>query len=499
MAIRFITANIAGLVRKAKMEDRDYVVVPMVMMVEGVHEGSDGPVYYPAEELGHIPTTWNHKPIVVNHPKRNGSFISACEPSVCDTQKIGVIMNTKFTPATKKTPARLTAEAWVEEARIEKVDKRIADAIAAGNMLEVSIGVYSDLDEEPGIWNGESYNGIARNLKSDHLAILPDEVGACSIADGAGFLRVNERNANSTIREKLRAATLAILSEAGITVHGLTFSDITNALSTKLRETHKSDEDDGPGLWIDDVYEDYVVFWYGAKTWGQGYKMNGTTVELEGSKEEVKRSTHYARVTDGVIVGNEKTTTEEKKPMAKATKQTVDAIIANTGNTLGEDDREFLMGLDEERIAKFAVKPEPKQEPAPAPTANAGAPPAAAPAAPAPLTPEQWLAAAPPGHRDMFEDALRVNAQQRTSLISKITANKRNSFTAEELAGMRTPMLERLAAFATEDAAPAAGGNPFFMGFGAPAPAPTANAGAPAGEEEEGLTLAAWDFAASKN
>ena len=44
-----------------------------------------------------------------------------------------------------------------------------------------------------GDWNGKAYVGIARNYRPDHLAILPDMKGACSIADGAGLCRNHER------------------------------------------------------------------------------------------------------------------------------------------------------------------------------------------------------------------------------------------------------------------------------------------------------------------
>ena len=35
-------------------------------------------------------------------------------------------------------------------------------------------------------WNGEPYRIIARNIRPDHLAILTDELGACSVVKGRG-------------------------------------------------------------------------------------------------------------------------------------------------------------------------------------------------------------------------------------------------------------------------------------------------------------------------
>ena len=66
-----LVANLTGMVRKDTLEGREHLVVPMVMMVEGVLDGSNGPLFYPAEEMAKLPQGWNEKPVVVQHP--NGS------------------------------------------------------------------------------------------------------------------------------------------------------------------------------------------------------------------------------------------------------------------------------------------------------------------------------------------------------------------------------------------------------------------------------------------
>jgi hypothetical protein len=166
------------------MEGREYTAVPMVMLTEGVHAGSQGPLLYPADELGKTPQVWNMKPVVVYHPEKNGEGVSACDPEIAENYKIGVIMNTTFDQT-----GRLKAEAWIEEERANKVDDRVMKAIENQEMMELSTGVYTDQEETPGEYGGEAYNAIARNYRPDHLALLPDKKGACSIEDGAGFIR----------------------------------------------------------------------------------------------------------------------------------------------------------------------------------------------------------------------------------------------------------------------------------------------------------------------
>ena len=40
-------------------EGKEHLVVPVVMMVEGVHNGSHGPILHTIEELGKFPGAWN--------------------------------------------------------------------------------------------------------------------------------------------------------------------------------------------------------------------------------------------------------------------------------------------------------------------------------------------------------------------------------------------------------------------------------------------------------
>jgi hypothetical protein len=186
-----------ALVRNEILEGREYLVVPMVMLTEGVHRGSNGAMLYPADELGKTPCVWNMKPLVVNHPENNGEGLSACDPVVAEKYKVGLIMNTEFDDRN-----RLKAEAWLEVERANKVDPRIMAAVENQRMMELSTGVFVDKDFVEGEFNGKHYDAIARNYRPDHLALLPDKKGACSIDDGAGFIR-NQAEDNPELVEVL--------------------------------------------------------------------------------------------------------------------------------------------------------------------------------------------------------------------------------------------------------------------------------------------------------
>ena len=174
--------------RAATLEDRPHVVAPVVMMVPGTHAGSLGPLNYTAEELRRTAPLWNGRPVVVYHPEMRGvGYTSAGSPEVYTARRIGTVFN-----ARTDGRGRLVADAWVDLERAERVDPWVAAALTAGVPVEVSTGVYFDIDGVPGTdGRGKSHGGTTSNHRPDHLAVLPDQRGACSLADGCGLLRTD--------------------------------------------------------------------------------------------------------------------------------------------------------------------------------------------------------------------------------------------------------------------------------------------------------------------
>jgi len=199
-----LTFNVGGPgFRHDVLEGRDHLVVPAVMLTEGVFNGSDGPIYYPKKVLADDPLSWNHMPVVVYHPEQNGQNVSARDQMVLNSQKIGVLLNTAFDPDTTK----LKTEAWLDVERTNKIDPRIIDKLTANEKVEVSTGVFVPRAKQTGVFNGRQYKQVAKKLKPDHLAVLPDQVGACSVRDGCGLLVGNHR----TVRTDRPARTLAVM------------------------------------------------------------------------------------------------------------------------------------------------------------------------------------------------------------------------------------------------------------------------------------------------
>jgi hypothetical protein len=180
----------------SKLEDKTHIVVPCVMLVEGVHAGSNGALFYPANELKKSCHLWNGRPVVAYHPSMFADSFAG-HPEIFNLQKVGVIFNAKFEGKAIK------AECWLDPERLKKVDDRILKAVENGKMMELSTGVFTENEDTAGTFNGKKYLAIARNYQPDHLAILPTQKGACSIADGCGLCRNLGQNEEALLVPKI--------------------------------------------------------------------------------------------------------------------------------------------------------------------------------------------------------------------------------------------------------------------------------------------------------
>lgn len=179
-----LIANLVGKTRRATLNGRDYIVAPLSLIVTGVLNGSKGALFYPSDEIGKDPQRWNHTPIVVYHPVVNGQNVSARDPDVLNTSGIGLVLKSHV------KNGKLRAEGWFDIDATRRIDPRVLANLEAGRPIELSTGLFTTNETAPlgSNYRGASYDYIARDYVPDHLAILPDQIGACSINDGCGVL-----------------------------------------------------------------------------------------------------------------------------------------------------------------------------------------------------------------------------------------------------------------------------------------------------------------------
>lgn len=497
-----LTANLTGTSRHAKLHGQDFLVVPMVILMEGVHNGSNGPLFYPEKELLKSVPNWNHKPLVVYHPTHNGTPISACDADVLEARGVGMVMNTKYikgkTMPTKKRikgstfnrePGKLVAEAWFNVEQLKKVDERVLMNIESDENTEVSTGLIADYITENGNWRGEEYDAMAVNYRADHVAILPDQEGACSIKDGCGL--GGELVGNCGCGGGKPSIVNALTS------NDMSYSNISSALYAWVSNKY------GDRAYVMDVYPKFFIFCNGGEYYKVGYTVDDVEVSVSTDKPvKVVRVTEY-RTEDGAYVGNVSKQFSIKEFITMDKDEMINALISNTSNKWGEDDREFLDTLDEKALTRLAevVNVETESDPPAKPekTVNkktakkptvaetvkkvgqAAGIPVANDAEGDPEDLEAYLenAQIPAAVRNALRASIDAEKEQRAELIEKIMANA-DDYTEEELDEFKTPQLKKIANTLTNLAKAAEDKKPKRANYGGAgggvAQAPTDNA-----------------------
>lgn len=208
-------------VRLDSYDGRDHVVAPVVAVKEGVLKGK----LLPNEEIEAAAAAFAGVPLPVNHPVEGDAYVSANTPERLETQSVGRF----FSPRPEANS--LAGETWVDVEKSNRlaaeqgaeyglplamlaryldedsrdaveIDANVRETLASldeatdgpGDLLEVSTAYYYQPDDESGSFDGNEYDAVQRNLRPDHLALLPLSVGECSAEDGCGAPRTPEGN-----------------------------------------------------------------------------------------------------------------------------------------------------------------------------------------------------------------------------------------------------------------------------------------------------------------
>ena len=151
-------------------------IAPVTIMVEGVHHGSHGPLYWASHILRENTPKWNGVPVCFDHPMANGQPVSIKRKS--KDHIIGYVRRPYF----DESKQGIRAEVEVNADLLTQVQ----------GIREVSAGVFSDEQYTSGTWNGEQFEACSITMEPDHLALLTTQRGACSWEDGCG-IRNNAR------------------------------------------------------------------------------------------------------------------------------------------------------------------------------------------------------------------------------------------------------------------------------------------------------------------
>jgi hypothetical protein len=357
------------VIRETMHQGRRNLIVPVVMMVEGVHNGSLGPLFHPAQELGKFPDSWNGIPIMIQHPvDDNGMNISANSPDVLE-QSVGKVFNAHM------DGTKLKADSYVDPEKLQALSPDAYTAIMNGQPLEVSIGVFTEEDQTPGQWNGENYTAIARSHRPDHLALLPGGIGACSWNDGCG-IRVNQKKegGNESMEPE---KPVQVNEEKQLHIKSIIDANMDQGYKAMVESAQRmldAMDNQTSSHYLEDMNSSHVIYSKrsrenpGKKMLKQQYEMDANGMPtLVGNPQEVKQKVEYVPVVHMERKSNNnskggQTMENEKKPCGQCMEKVI-AIINSNSTHFTAADREWLLTQEETILDKLMPKePEKKVE-----------------------------------------------------------------------------------------------------------------------------------------
>lgn len=193
-------------VRVDTLNGRDHLVAPVVAVREMVLKGE----LLPAEEIEAAAPAFNGRPLPVGHPQDDaGNFVSANSRDIWETDVVGWFFETEFDSQRNA----LVGEVWVDidksaalgandsdlarpaaylaaqldDAQAANVASRLGMTVNADDTpMEVSTAYWYAPQSRSGTFDGTEYSATQHGLKPDHLALLPNATGECSVEDGCG-------------------------------------------------------------------------------------------------------------------------------------------------------------------------------------------------------------------------------------------------------------------------------------------------------------------------
>lgn len=187
----YVLSQIDGsLARRVKEDGREFLVVPVVAVREKVlrcancHPEGE---FLPASEIEESLVAWEGRPVTMDHPKQGDEFVTANSVEALRRYKVGRFHTVHM------DGVALKGEMWLDTSRARHVlgGSQAVKRLEANELVEVSTAYFGDREKKKGRHEGESYAFVQRRVLPDHLAILLNDRGACSIEDGCGAPRLN--------------------------------------------------------------------------------------------------------------------------------------------------------------------------------------------------------------------------------------------------------------------------------------------------------------------
>lgn len=307
---------------------------------------------YPAAEIEKAYNTLERNPMPLGHPKVDGKHVSARDVRAVNNYHVGAWLQN-----VKHLDGVVAGNMYVDRRYAESSEKgkrlinRLDEMIAGTNTepIHISTGLLYCGIAANGESKGKKYNEIATNMMFDHVAILLDEPGAGTPAEGVGIFVnsegeeqeievVNLSEAYDCTREGLLNRAKFYCSNAS----RFSFDDILRAISDKLREGDTEDVH----RWAESVWPDVFIYRDGTKYIKQKYLIDddGKAVFVGEPVEVVRKPTEYEIKTNG-----------EEEPMKTII---INALKAAGKPIDGLTDEQLLTAYNEQQADEAKAKAE---------------------------------------------------------------------------------------------------------------------------------------------
>lgn len=439
--------------RNESRAGKEFIVVPVVMMVEGVHHGSGGPTLHLQENFSQNPEDWNGAPLTAGHPEnQQGQYISAKEADP-DQWIVGYVDNAHV------KDGKLKAEAWIDKQRAIAINPEVVNYITEGKKLEVSTGAVTRDSNVSGQHNGEQYNAVTLEYRPDHLALLPGDQGACSWRDGCG-IRTNKKEDSNEMNEP-KKERLPVVNNMQSNAAGY------QQISEKIRNQLDRRDSEARHHYLVEIYDDHFIYKVHDRDQGkekyykQPYAMKeNDEVDYNGDPTEVRRDVEYVAVQTNTQTTNgscsctmkrtkfnannndtEETMSSDNKNAAQPSGEVMDRVVSlinNERTRFSKADRTWLLNLNEDQLEKLLPTE---------PVATEVSREDALQALQADLSDtEKLVAILPEGVKEQVQHGIKAYADQREKHIKTIQANTdETTWPKDVLNGMETDHLARIA------------------------------------------------------
>lgn len=329
--------------------DVNHLTIPCTLIKEGVFTGVfQNTLYYTADALSSSIDKFDGLPVSIEHPPLDDSVHSGeiTHPEFI-SKLVGFVKDPIFNKETKAVDATL----FLNMAKLPTVSPMALGTILNEQPMDVSTGGTNLVEFTVGEFDGKEYMGIVHETKPDHLALLPNEEGACSWEKGCGIGVHLQSGDGKHVPMQLRRGDVTEVLE-----YNISYVKVVDLIRDVLWSMENKD------VWysLKEVTETYVI--YSKHPTGAGkeyykteynYSETKGTVEFTGNPVQVYKQVVYSEESTEQL-GKNKGGSPDMADCTCSEEKINELIELNVGFT--EDNKEELKNLSEDSIDGFISK-----------------------------------------------------------------------------------------------------------------------------------------------